>query len=310
MKKTKHNAAICLFFAVTGIIFYSCSGDSSNTWFVEAKFEKAWEQILANANPPSGFVEEIQAWDGGDLPEGQGILIASKPWKTQERISVYRYLPYELEHNGALLLALNPWMVFYKYRDPPLTAERAYSLAGGDGTLLLPGQDSSSVDAWIARMLQTSPGVFSADENSWLALKNNLFSGSRFPNGSQTYTWQDVFFRLMGNETAWVYAPLNIIRSYPNPRKSILTVLPFPEHAPDGQYSLQAQLLWALPINSGEANEKIQIVMKWLKDPKTQTIIANAIEWMPADPYGIPYDPVSLASHRNWITATWVYEVE
>jgi hypothetical protein len=47
----------------------------------------------------------------------------------------------------------------------------------------------------------------------------------------------------------------------------------------------------------------------WLKNPQTQTVIADNLEWIPADPYGKPYDPVSLTSHRHWLTAEYIYEV-
>jgi len=111
----------------------------------------------------------------------------------------------------------------------------------------------------------------------------------------------------MGSETAWVYAPLSAIRNYPNFRKSILAATPFPEPHTN-RYSLQATLLWALPLGSPEEQKKMGQTIEWLRRPETQTVIADTLGWIPADPYGKPYDPVSLASHRNWLTAAYVYE--
>jgi ABC-type glycerol-3-phosphate transport system substrate-binding protein len=236
-------------------------------------------------------------------------LIAAKPWEKQEQVTVYRRLSWDLEYQGAIVLALDPWMVFRKHTNPGLTVERAYTEAGGGGLLLIPGRDKASVRAWTARLIQSQPGVFPSGENVWREWETRLFSANRFPNGSQTYTWNDVFFRLMGNETAWVYAPLSAIRRYNNPRKAILEATAFPEAGNDTQYSLQASLLWAVPIGADEEQEKLAETIKWLKKPETQTVIADILGWIPADPYGAPFDPMSLNSHRNWLTAAYVYEV-
>jgi hypothetical protein len=252
----------------------------------------------------------VQSWDGKELPAEPGVLIAKRPWRQQEKASVYYRLSFDLEYRGAMVLALDPWMVFRKHMNPALTLNRAMTDAGGNGLLLIPGNDPAAVNAWAGRLLQEEPGKFPAEEDTWRECERKLFSGNRFPRGSQTYTWNDVFFRLMGNETAWVYAPLSAIRRYRDPRKAILEATPFPETGGANQYSLQVQLLWALPIGERKKIEKqLSPVIAWLKNPKTQTVIANTLEWIPADPYGEPYDPMSLASHRNWLTASYIYEI-
>ena len=317
-RKIQNLSKLCILFAVFWMFFFGCK-KQSYYWYVEPEFERAWTQIIREANPP-GNLKEIRIWEGPGLPptplvdmpgltQEPGILIAAKPWQTQERVSVYDQLPYDLEFRGAILLALDPWMVFAKYRTPPLTADRLYPETGGEGVLLIPGQDSESVQAWTARLVQNDPGSFPSDEKVWQEGEIKLFGGNRFPNGAQTYNWQDVFFRLMGNDVTWVYAPLSVIRRYPNPRKSILEAYAFPERTGSSRYSLHAALLWAVPLGSDAEKEKMDAVLKWLKKPETQTIIADTIEWIPANPYGIPYDPVSLTSHRNWLTASFVYEV-
>ncbi|MCL2126919.1 MAG: hypothetical protein FWH38_01580 [Treponema sp.] len=318
LKEKSFIAGLCVLFALAAVFLSGC-GKRPVYWYVEPEFERAWTRIVREGGPPGNF-KEIRVWEGPKLPpvlladmtglaQEPGILIAAKPWQAREKVSVYSQLPYDLEYRGAVLLALDPWMVFQKYRDPPLTAERAYSGAGGDGALLIPGKDTESVEAWTARLIQAAPGEFPPGTEAWQDQERKLFEGGRFPNGAESYNWQDVFFRLMGGEAAWVYAPLSAIRRYPNPRKSILETAPFPERAGGGRYSLQAALLWALPLGPDDKKAGLAQALEWLKKPETQTLIADTLEWIPANPYGEPYDPVSLASHRNWLTATFVYEV-
>jgi len=285
---------LCLLLTIAGIYFFREFLHGKKTppaiWYVEKGLEDPWAKILREAEPPE-FFKEIQVWDGDTIPDGRGILITTKPRQNREEAAVYYRLSYDLEYEGAIALALDPWMIFRKHTDPELTADRVYLGTDKMGALLIPGKDPASVRAWTIRLQE-----------------NNLFDTHLFPDGSQTYTWQDVFYRLMSGETAWVYAPLSAIRRYPNFRKSILAAEPFPEQN-TSQHRLQATLLWAVPLGSSEEQEKMERTIAWLKKPQTQTVIANNLEWIPADPYGKPYDPVSLTSHRHWLTAEYIYEV-
>jgi hypothetical protein len=279
---------LCAILALTGIYLLRSKENSPNIWYVEKGLENHWVRILREAEPPELF-KEIRVWDGDALPADAGILITTKPRQNREKVTVYYRLSYDLHYEGAMVLAVDPWMIFRKHTDPALTADRVFSETGGNGTLLIPGKDPASVRAWTARINEV-----------------NLFDTSLFPDGAQTYNWQDVFHRLMGNETAWVYAPVSAIRRYPHFRKSILTADPFPGKDAN---RLQATLLWAVPLGSPKEQGKMGKTIAWLKKPETQAVIADNLEWIPADPYGKPYDPVSLISHRNWLTAEYIYEV-
>ena len=303
---------LIIYFLGAAMLTLLCGcGKPSALWYVHPDYERVWNQILREANPPMQF-KAVQVWDDTARPPDTGIWITSQPWEKQGRTEVYYRLSYDLEYKGAAVLALDPWMVFRKRMNPGLTMNRIFSSAGGDGILLIPGRDPAFVQAWVSRLVLEKPGVFPADNKIWQECEDKLFSGSRFPQGSQTYTWQDVLFRLMGNDQAWAYAPLSAIRNYRNPQKSILEANAFPEASENTQYSLHVnKILWAVPIDSGKDKEKklIAAAMDWLRKPETQTIIANTLEWIPADPYGRPYDPVSLSSHRNWLTSDYIYVV-
>jgi hypothetical protein len=294
---------------IIAAIIYDYVRKPVNIWYVEQGLEEKWAKILQDAQAPEIF-KETRTWDGITIPDGPGILISTKPWKNDSKVSVYSRLAWDLEYKGAIVLAIDPWMIFRKHTDPSLTVDRVLSEKGGSGVLLLPGRDLSVVQAWTARFIQDNPGNFPSGNAIWREWEEKLFIGSRFPNGSLTYTWADAMFRLMGRETAWIYAPLSFIRNYSNPQKAILEASAFPEFGNGGEYSMQAEILWALPTGSAKKQKKLAATINWLKNPNTQTIIANAFEWIPADPYGKPYDPVSFTSHRLWLTADWVYSIE
>jgi hypothetical protein len=289
-------AALGILFLINAICLFREKENQPAIWYVEKGLEDHWARIMREAEPPKRF-NEIRVWDGDTIPAEAGILIATNPRQTGEKVTVYYRLSYDLQYEGAIVLAVDPWMVFRKHTNPGLTADRVYPVSGGSGragrggVVLIPGKDPAAVRAWTARLKQ-----------------DKLFETNLFPEGAQTYNWQDVFYRLMGNETAWLYAPLSAIRRYPHFRKSILVATPFPEQNSNVR-SVQATLLWAVPLGSPEEQKKMGQTIEWLKNPETQTVIADNLDWIPADPYGKPYDPVSLSSHRNWLTATYIYEV-
>ena len=89
---------------------------------------------------------------------------------------MYYRLAYDLEYEGSLVLALDPWMVFQKHSSPALALDRALSASGGNGLLLMPGKEPAAVQALTARLVQESPGKFSSDESGWQDCENNLFA--------------------------------------------------------------------------------------------------------------------------------------
>jgi len=310
---TKKNIAIGgialgVILVVAGIVFFR-EKSLPNVWYVEQGMEDTWGRILREARPPDPAMETV-VWDGENIPAVPGILITTKPWKTGERVTVYPRLSWDLEYQGAIVLALDPWMIFYKQSNPMLTSSRVLSETGGSGLLIIPGSDGNAVRAWTSRLMYSELGAYSSDEQVWWEWEQKLFSGNRFPPSARGYDWHAALFRLMSNEPAWLYAPLSTIRRYRDPRKAILDVAAFPELGSSNQYSLQVKILWALPTGSVNDKEKLAQTIEWLKNPETQTIIADSLEWIPADPYGKPYDPISFSAHRVWLTSPLIYTLE
>jgi len=304
--------AILVFAALLAVIISVSAKQKPIVWYVDEGLEKKWEQILASSSVPSSK-NVIQVWDGLNLPEKDSILISFKPWTDAGIVKVFHRLSWDLESEGAHVIAIDPWMIFNKHTNSTLSMDRIYSNPSnqaGRGVLLIPGRDIETVRAWTSRFIQETPGIFPNDDGIWKEWESRLFDSGIFTSNMRGYDWNAVFFRLMGNEQSWLYAPISAIRDYRDPRKSVLEASPFPEHV-GSEASLLTKILWALPvrIDSKTTKKNIDILINWLKMPETQTIIADNMEMIPADPYGTPFDPMSLTAHRLWLTTVWIYSI-
>ena len=292
------------------IIIFSASGKQKPlVWYVDEELQDKWAQILTEI-APSKKPAQIKVWDGSEIPAEAGILISTKPWETaEENVKVFHRLSWELEYDGAHVLALDPWMIFNKHTNPPLTYSRIFTDRRGRGTILIPGRDTEELRAWTSRFIQEKPGSFPAGSKIWQDWETELFNIGLFSSNMRGYDWYAVLFRLMSNEQTWIYAPLSKIRGIKDQRKSILEAQPFPESG--NEASMLAKILWARPIKtkSKKTSKLIDDTVSMLKKAETQTIIADNMEWIPADPYGTPYDPISLSSHRTWLTTVWIYSI-
>jgi hypothetical protein len=280
------------------------------TWYVEEGLEAAWGRVLREAGAPAAFKDGMTVVKPGEGPpeNAAGFFITTRRARSSGPVTVYPGLSFELEHEGAYVLALDPWMIFRDYRQPALGRSRIEAVRGGTGKLLLPGHDEESIRAWTAQLVRDSQGAFPGDRSIWDTARASLFSNERFYRGSITLNWQDAWFFLSENEAAWVYAPLSRIRELPNFRSSLLEASVFP--APGDGTGLQARILWAIPLGDAKTIERLKrSPLAWLKDPAHQTIMADILEWLPADPDGEPYNPAAMAAKRAWLTASYVWEL-
>jgi hypothetical protein len=278
-------------------------------WYVEEGLESEWRRVIHTAGPPGMFRKEPVILRAGETPPARpgGLVITTTREKTGNPVTVYPRLSFVLEHEGAQVLALDPWMIVRNHRQPALLRDRVESAAGGAGDLLLPGQDPAAIRAWAARLVQKAPGVFPDGREHWEAAEASLFTNNRFRQGSRSFTWQDAWFFLLGDNPAWVYTPLSRVRDLPNYRSSVLEASPFPEPGGANVICLQAKILWALPAGNirGRALKK---AVNWLKAAETQTLIADTLRWIPANPDGKPYDPIAMSARLAWLTAAYVWE--
>ena len=306
---TKRNIIIAFLIFVFLLIIFSASGKQKPlVWYVDEELRDKWAQVLAEILP-SKKPAQIKVWDGLSFPAEASILISLKPWETEERVKVFSRLSWELEHEGAHALALDPWMIFNKNTNPSLTYNRVFTDTRGRGVLLIPGRDIKTVRAWTSRFIQEPPGSFPSDD-VWVDWETRLFDIGLFSSSMRGYDWSAVFFRLMSNEQAWLYAPSSAVRAYRDPRKTILEASVFPEQG-SREASMLTSILWARPIKSKSKKTSLLIdnTIDFLKKSETQTTIADKMEWIPADPYGTPYDPSSLTAHRAWLTTIWIYSI-
>jgi hypothetical protein len=71
---------------------------------------------------------------------------------------------------------------------------------------------------------------------------------------------------------------------------------------------MQADVLWAKMQGSERQLKKFAKVENWLRDPKTQTVIANTINWIPAHPSGVPYNTVCWETQMAWLRSSYIWQ--
>jgi hypothetical protein len=219
---------------------------------------------------------------------------------------LYKGLAASREHDGALVLALDPWMMFKDFRDPAVSRSRVDG--GGEGILIVPGRDWDSRRAWAAQLLQRQSGVFPQDQAVWQAAVEGMFRDNpRFQPGAETYGWIDAMPLLYRSSPAWVYAPLSRIRSQPYQDTSGLEAHRYPEPDDWHEFGIQAAMLWAIPFGAEKNPKKLGDLQTWLAAPATQTAIANALGWIPAHPSGTPYNAISRSARLAYLSSSFIW---
>jgi hypothetical protein len=221
---------------------------------------------------------------------------------------MFPWLSRSREYKGALALAANPWLVFRKHQVSGLSRDRVDSIAGGEGLLICPGGEGDAVNAWLSQLLQELPGEFPREPAVWQDAGQTLFAGRRFQNGAMGYHWLDVWPLLLREEKAWVYAPINKVRELSSYRMGLLEAGRFPERSGWNQFGVQADVLWAIPFGDEKQQKKLAPAAQWLTSALTQTTIANMINWIPAHPEGVPYNPVTWEAQVAWINSSFVWQ--
>jgi hypothetical protein len=282
-------------------------------WLVDSAYLEQWERILDAAKAP-GRIRIAATGEDGSFPKNRyGFSITNrgplKPAEDGPPLVIYKGLPSAEEYQGALVLALDPWMMFRDFKEPAISRIRAVSPAGGEGELVIPGRDMDARWAWTAQLLQQQPGIFSDDRELWESTAEGLFRNSRFQQGAETYGWIDALPLFYRSSPGWIYAPVSRIRRQPPQDTSGLEANRFPEREDWHEFGLQADILWAVPFGGEKYLAKLLRTRTWLGDPKTQTVIADTLNWIPAHREGVPYNAISRAARQAWLSSSFIWQV-
>ncbi|GHV69756.1 hypothetical protein AGMMS49928_13570 [Spirochaetia bacterium] len=293
-------------------------------WYVEAPYAALWRQMTASSSLPQSwriitFENDPAGKPSRPLPQRfYGFRITANSgtgagMAPRGITALYPMLSQAGEYRGALALAVNPWMVFRRRTDPPLSRSRAET-AEGEGVLFIPGKDRYAAAAWTAQLLQEQPGVFPPAGDLWVETAESLFRGSLFQRGALTYGWADIWSRLDDVSPSWVYAPLSRVEDLPGYRTSLWEADRFPEKDGWNEFGLQAQILWAIPFgnekNTPSRAKRLGDPLPWLRDAGTQTAIADALGWIPAHRQGKPYNPIAHSAQLAWLSSSYIWEAE
>jgi hypothetical protein len=285
-------------------------------WLVEESLVEEWQTVLAASDAGPVFTD-VDVFRKDAFPENRyGYIITANLDLTSSGIEdnpdamvrVYPGLAGTLKYNNALLLALDPWAVFYEFTDPGLSRERVEGNGELTGLLAGPGGEPGARVAWLSQLLQEEPGVFPEGKEFWEAQGSILFQSPRFQQGAFTYNWTNAWDVFLANKPAWIYAPLSMARSLRPYQSAGFVAARFPEKEGWTRYGIQAELLWAVPFGDEKYLSKINKVESWLKDGAVQTFIANTLNWIPAAPNGSPYNALSRTVQLNWLRSSFVWE--
>ena len=213
----------------------------------------------------------------------------------------------QMSPDGALPLALDPWLVFRRHSAPPPSRDPLEKGVSG-AVLLLPGGEPEALRAWAAQELQNRPGAFPSDSGSWLDTMGRLARDGRFQPGALTARWEDVLSRLTSPGVSWLYAPLSRVQTLPGDRTSLLEADPFPPREGWNEFGLQARILWALPLGGGTPRGSAAAAARWLGDPAVQTRLGSILDWAPAHRDARAANPLARAAQEAWLESTYVWE--
>jgi len=281
-------------------------------WYIDEEYSAAWNRILRQIPPPFTHHEVVSRSGDGIFPKGRfGYIITVKGPGGESvegaPVEIFRDLPRARAYQDWLVLAVDPWMVFRKHQDPE--PDRSFLDNSNErGTILIAGTNEDAVQAWLCQLLQERPGVFLQGDKLWKEKASSLVRDYPFQSGALTYSWVQVWPIVFRPGQASIYAPLSQARAQAPFRMGLLDATRFPEPENWDRYGMQATLLWAKRQGSERQIKKLEDTEKWLKNPRTQTVIANAISWIPAHPSGTPYNTISWQSQTAWLRSSYIWQ--
>ena len=312
----KKNLVFLIVFSVIALLAAACLGlfflnQPRLVWIVEDHYIGAWEQALGDYPALAGrIVPSSEAKD--PLPRswyGYRAGSSQNPLGDDENpLLVYLGLAGQRHYEDALLLALDPWLVFRRFTSPSLSREDAENGPGERGRLLIAGGDPAAAWAWTAQLLQESPGVFSHGPGRWEQAQEWLFTSGQFQTGARTFGWEEIWPHLLDeDEVVWVYAPLSRLRALPLVDTNTLEADVFPVRPGWNQFGLQARLFWATPYGSEKNRERLEAAEALLQGAPFQNLLADSLGWIAAHPEAPPFNPFSWNARISWLTSSYIW---
>ncbi|MDR1218371.1 MAG: hypothetical protein LBK73_02050 [Treponema sp.] len=254
-------------------------------WLVSPDVDGAWRSFVWAEDAPFA---ETALFEGTRPANRYGFIITTtRPGDAgeDEPTDVYQGLYQAGGYGDSIVLAIDPWIVFYEFTGSSLTRARAEK--PGEGVLILPGAEEDAVLAWTAQFVQSRPGVFPAFGGQTLidALIDAIRAGAQFQKGAQTYNWANSWSVFFESKPSWIYAPYSVVRAMPPIKTAGFEACRFPTPADWESYGVQAAVLWATPFfGSAKEQAKLEAARAWLVSADTQRRIADAFNWLPAHP--------------------------
>ena len=315
-KKAKNTKRLFILVGISGVLIalavFLFFPRPRMTWYVDEDISADWIRILRDNPPPFSRYEIVSRSPDKLFPSGGFGFIISRNGPQGERekdtpFTVYNNLSRTREYGDWFALALDPWMVFYKHRD----AEPQRTFLDNEnrrGSILLAGNDNSAIQAWLSQIQQESPGAFKTLNGTFEDNKLSLARSYPFQSDALSYSWMQVWPLVYRNETAYLYAPLSQARRQPPFRMGLLGTARFPEPQNWDRYGLQAEILWAKTEGTEQQSEMLLDTLQWLKEPLTQTAIANTFQWIPAHPSGYAQNTISSDSQIAWLRSSYIWQ--
>jgi hypothetical protein len=281
-------------------------------WYIDEDYSAAWNRVLRQSSPPFTRNEVVSRIGNEAFPKGRFGYIISDSGPRGEHVEgvpveIYRDLSRSRAYHDWFVLAVDPWMVFRKHQDPE--PDRSFLDNSNErGIILLAGANNDAVQAWLCQLLQETPMVFIQGDALWKEKAASLVRDYPFQSGALTYSWVQVWPLVFRGEQVSLYAPLSQARALPPYRMGLLDATRFPEPENWDRYGMQATLLWARRQGSEKQIKKMDDTEKWLRNPRTQTVIANTISWIPAHPSGTPYNTISWESQTAWLRSSYIWQ--
>jgi hypothetical protein len=281
-------------------------------WYVDEDYSAVWNRILRQSPPPFTRYEVVSRTGDNIFPKGRFGFVISTSGPGGERaegapVEIYRDLSRSRAYKDGIVLAVDPWMVFRKHQDPE--PDRSFLDNRNErGTILIAGSSEDAVKAWLFQLLQEKPGEFVTGDAIWKEKAASFIREYPFQSGALTYSWVQVWPMVFRSGRVSLYAPLSQARSLPPYRMGLLDATRFPEPEHWDRYGMQAVILWASRQGTEKQIKKMDDTEKWLKSPRTQTVIANALSWIPAHPSGTPYNTISWESQTAWLRSSYIWQ--